>query len=444
MKENLKCWKFFECKEKLCPVYESKELRCWLVSETHCRNEIQGKFLEKMEMCLNCEPFKANMNADSMEETLKVIDKQFRNVTALVKGQDGEVEGVSMELAMGLSEVFEALKQISSGDPSVRLPEASSHELVRRLKHMVNMTAKELGEIVDLSHEFAIGLAEHFDVLHRVSRGDLAARISGSSQVELLGSLKEVTNQMIASVSDEITGRKQAEKKMAHAEKLARYGAELEDFSQSVSLRIREVISEVRADFHELEPHVSPDFQNRQSLVDRVMGLQGLITNVVWYTASKAKIQKLEKVNSSMILFDVKRDLEADINRLNATVNHDSLPTVLFNREKLFILFRCLLGNAVKFHGQNAPTVSIKAQQEDSKWIFSIQDNGTGIHSTYIDTVFNVWSRTHNATQYPGEGIGLAICKNILENNNERIWVDSEPGKGSTFYFTVPATGDRG
>jgi PAS domain-containing protein len=118
---------------------------------------------------------------------------------------------VSMELAISLSEVFEALRQISSGDPEVRIPETSELELISKLKHMVNLTAMNLAGIVNLSHEFAIGLAEHFDVLHRVSKGDLTARVSGLSQVELLELLKKVTNQMIESVSDEMTERKRAE-----------------------------------------------------------------------------------------------------------------------------------------------------------------------------------------------------------------------------------------
>ena len=129
----------------------------------------------------------------------------------MVDDRDRELEGVSMELALGLSEVFEALKEISSGDPSVRILEDSELELISKLKHMVNLTAQELAEIVNLSHEFAIGLAEHFDALLRVSKGDLSARVSGTSEVELLESLKNVTNHMIASVSREITERRRAE-----------------------------------------------------------------------------------------------------------------------------------------------------------------------------------------------------------------------------------------
>jgi two-component system sensor histidine kinase/response regulator len=221
-KTKVKCWEFFECNEKECSVYESRELNCWLIPGTHCRNEIQGKFLEKIEMCLECGPFKANMDVDSMPETLKVVNAQLTEFRRMVDERDRELEGTSMELALGLSEVFEGLKEISQGNPSVAIPETSQLELITKLKHMVNLTAKNLAEIVNLSHEFAIGLAQHFDALDRVSKGDLTARISGVSEVELLESLKNVTNHMIDSVSREITERQRAEETLRESEERAK------------------------------------------------------------------------------------------------------------------------------------------------------------------------------------------------------------------------------
>ena len=212
--EKLKCREFFKCKEKKCPVYKAEDLNCWLISGTHCRDEIQGKFLEKMEMCLNCKVFKMNMDVAAMKETIRVINRQFKEFGKIVEERDRELEGMSLELALSLSEVFEALKKISSGDPTVRISDTSNIELISKLKHIVNLTAEEIGEIVDQSHEFAIGLAEHFDVLHRVSKGDLNARVSGESQVELLESLKEVTNDMIENISRENEKRIAAEKNL--------------------------------------------------------------------------------------------------------------------------------------------------------------------------------------------------------------------------------------
>jgi hypothetical protein len=246
MPKKVKCWEFFECTEKECAVYKSKELNCWLISGTHCRNEIQGKFLEKMEMCLQCEPFKANIDIDSMEDTLKVMNEQFAEFRRMVDERDRELEGISMELSVALSEVFEALKKISSGDPDVRIPESSQLELITKLKHSVNLTAESLAEIVDLSHEFATGLAEHFEVLHRVSRGDLTARVYGTSQVELLEALKKLTNQMIQSVSSEMTKRKWTEEQLQrHVDELARSNQKLEEFAYMISHDLQEPLRTV-------------------------------------------------------------------------------------------------------------------------------------------------------------------------------------------------------
>ena len=202
---EVKCWDFFACAVKKCPAYKTGDLKCWLIPGTQCRNEFQGKFLNKIEICVSCKVFRANMDVAAMRETSTVINKQFRQLERIVKARDRELEGIILELALSLSEVFEALKKISAGDPTVRVPEQSKIELIAKLKHMVNVTAENIGEIVDQAHEFAISLAEHFDVLHRVSKGDLNSRVSGGSKVELLESLREVTNETIENISREMT-----------------------------------------------------------------------------------------------------------------------------------------------------------------------------------------------------------------------------------------------
>lgn len=216
-KEMVRCWDFFLCKEKECPAYKAKDLKCWLFSGTHCRDEIQGKFLEKMELCLNCEVFNVNMDVPAMRATLDIVNRQLGEFREIVEARDRELESMSMELAIGLSEVFEALKKISQGDPTVRISEDSNIELISKLKHVVNLTAEEIAEVVNMLHEIAIVLAEHFDVLNRVSKGCLSARVYGSSNIEMLESLKEVTNKMIESISQEINERKQVEEELQKA-----------------------------------------------------------------------------------------------------------------------------------------------------------------------------------------------------------------------------------
>ena len=218
MAEKIKCWEIFQCMEVKCPAYRSEKEHCWLVDGTHCHHEIQEDVLEKVDLCIGCEVFCVNMDLGTMGESFKAISGKILQTRNTLEARDRELEDISLEMALGLSEVFEALKKISFGDPMVRTPEESSLELISKLKELVNKTAENLGEMVDLSHEFAMGLAEHFDVLHRVTKGDLMARVRGESNVELLESLKKVTNQMIGSVHEEINERKQVTADLVRSE----------------------------------------------------------------------------------------------------------------------------------------------------------------------------------------------------------------------------------
>jgi putative nucleotidyltransferase with HDIG domain/PAS domain S-box-containing protein len=201
----IKCWETFDCVETSCPAYHAEDLRCWLFTGTHCRNEVQGKFIEKMELCLECGVFKSNMDVHNMEETCQILSGQMKQFKTIINQNSKDTENTAIGLSIGLSEVFEALKRIASGDPSVTLDETSDIELISKLKQVVNVTAKNIGEIVEQSHEFAIGLAEHFEVLRRVAKGEMNARVIGSSGQEIIEELKQITNRMIENISETIS-----------------------------------------------------------------------------------------------------------------------------------------------------------------------------------------------------------------------------------------------
>jgi len=132
-------------------------------------------------------------------------------------------------------------------------------------------------------------------------------------------------------------------------------------------------------------------------------------------------------------------DLHVLIEESQAEVSHDPLPTVRGEAQQVGLVFQNLLGNALKFHGAAPPRVHISARREGALWVFAVQDNGIGMEAKQAERIFQVFQRLHPRSEYPGTGIGLAICKRIVERHGGRIWVESEPGKGATFFFTLPA-----
>jgi chemotaxis family two-component system sensor kinase Cph1 len=131
-------------------------------------------------------------------------------------------------------------------------------------------------------------------------------------------------------------------------------------------------------------------------------------------------------------------NLQAAIEERNAVVTYDELPTVMIDTPQMISLFQNLIDNAIKFLGEEAPRIHISADRKGDEWVFSIRDNGIGMDPKDSERIFGMFQRLHGSTDYPGTGIGLAICKRIIEWHGGRIWVESKIGKGSIFYFTMP------
>ena len=131
-------------------------------------------------------------------------------------------------------------------------------------------------------------------------------------------------------------------------------------------------------------------------------------------------------------------DLSVIVGECNAVVTHDKLPVIKGIRFQFIQLFTNLINNALKFRRDQSPQIHVGVEENQSEWIFSVTDNGIGIEEHYLDRIFRVFQRLHSRREYAGTGIGLAICKKVVEHHGGKIWVKSVPGIGSSFYFTIP------
>jgi light-regulated signal transduction histidine kinase (bacteriophytochrome) len=166
--------------------------------------------------------------------------------------------------------------------------------------------------------------------------------------------------------------------------------------------------------------------------------MQVLIDDLLEFSRVTTRAKEPKPIDCEFLLNQALSDLELNIKENKATISHDPLPEVMADKIQLAQVFQNLVANAIKFHGEKAPKIHISAEKKASEWVFSVQDNGIGINPQYSEKIFEVFKRLHKRDEYPGTGIGLAVCKKIVDRHGGHIWVESEPGKGSTFYFTLP------
>lgn len=173
--------------------------------------------------------------------------------------------------------------------------------------------------------------------------------------------------------------------------------------------------------------------------VDGAKRMQQLITDLLAYSNIAANSQIFDEIDCNQLLQQVIENLKIAIEETQAKIIYENLPIVKGDKIKLLQLFQNLISNAIKFRGAAAPEIIIQTRLIEHYWQFSIQDNGIGIEPQFFDKIFVMFQRLHGKQTYPGTGIGLAICKKIVEQHHGEIWVRSLLNKGTTFYFTLPA-----
>jgi len=166
--------------------------------------------------------------------------------------------------------------------------------------------------------------------------------------------------------------------------------------------------------------------------------MQELINDLLLYSRMETKGREFQDCDCETVLDLALANLKLAIQESGATVHRNPLPKVKGDSSQLLQLFQNLISNAIKFRGEKAPVIHISAGQEGASWHFTVSDNGIGLDMKYADRIFVIFQRLHTKESYPGSGIGLSLCKKIVERHGGRLWVESTTGAGSSFNFTIP------
>lgn len=229
----------------------------------------------------------------------------------------------------------------------------------------------------------------------------------------------------------------------AKAKELARSNEELQQFAYVASHDLQEPLRMVSSYTQLLGRRYAERFDGDAKefmgyIVDGAARMKQLIEDLLAYSRVGTRGREFREVSSEAALGKALAILRPAQERCGAIVTHERLPRVHGDEGQLTQLFQNLVGNAMKFHGEQTPRIHVAAREDAGMWLFSVQDNGIGLDPEYAERIFLMFQRLHNRDEYPGTGIGLAICKKIVERHGGRIRVEGRPGEGCTFFFTLP------
>ena len=271
-------------------------------------------------------------------------------------------------------------------------------------------------------------------------------RKNGEMLIGLLSSQEIQLRQgpcLLSSIND-ITERKHAEEKLQlFSSDLERSNKELEQFAYMASHDLQEPLRMVTGYLQLLETRYKDKLDSDAHdfidyAVDGAQRMKALISALLDFSRIGTHGKAFEITECEKVIKNVINNLQVAINESRASVTFGTLPMVMADDVQLVSLFQNLIGNALKFRDKEPPHVVIGVEQQDREWVFSVHDNGIGIDPLNFERIFQIFQRAHNRGEFPGTGIGLAICKRIVERHGGRIWIESKLGEGSIFFFTLP------
>ena len=248
---------------------------------------------------------------------------------------------------------------------------------------------------------------------------------------------------IILGINQDITERKEIELKLnENMKKLAQSNKELEQFAYITSHDLREPLRMITSFLQLLERRYKDQLDQDANefigfAVNGAKRLDTMTKDLLQYSQITHKKGEIVPVNFEHVLEHTLTNLKVQIEENNAIITHDPLPTINGDEELKIQLFQNIIGNAIKYRSQKTPKIHISATKEKNQYLFNIKDNGIGISSKHLERIFTIFQRLHTQEEYEGTGIGLAIAQKIIHQQGGQIWVESELGKGTTFYFTI-------
>lgn len=240
-----------------------------------------------------------------------------------------------------------------------------------------------------------------------------------------------------------VVEKKKAEEELQqNIDELKRSNEELQQFAYVASHDLQEPLRMISSYTQLLAERYENQLDEKANkfihyAVNGAVRMQLLINDLLAYSRIGSREKQIGPTDTHAVLGRAISNQKMLIDETQALITNDQLPEVQADSSQLLQLFQNLISNALKFHGENPPRIHISAKDEGKEWLFSVSDNGIGIDSQYTDKIFVIFQRLHTKEEYPGSGIGLAICKKIVERHGGKIWFESELGKGTTFYFTI-------
>jgi light-regulated signal transduction histidine kinase (bacteriophytochrome) len=230
---------------------------------------------------------------------------------------------------------------------------------------------------------------------------------------------------------------------VVRTKELAKSNADLEHFAYVASHDLREPLRMITSFLQLLERRYKDQLDTDANefigfAVDGAKRLDAMIKDLLAYSKVSSEEREFSLIKLENILEETLINLKVQIDENNAIITDDPLPTVNRNNKLLVQLFQNLIGNAIKYRSHDKPQIHISSKEEKNQYIFSVKDNGIGIDSEHQNRIFTIFQRLHRNDEYEGTGIGLVIAQKIIQELGGAIWVESELGKGSTFYFTIP------